>query len=87
LVVLSELYDEARACKLCTDQLFVEDATCMTHKKRNIPISMPLTVFEPAVSAFKRLRTCALDRTHSGIGEASTGFLIIRKNNCDSEKI
>jgi len=67
-----------------TNQLFAEDDTCTTH---NIPTSMPSAVFETAVPAFKRIQTCALYRTAPGIGEASTGFLIISMNNCDSETI
>jgi hypothetical protein len=48
---------------------------------------MPSAAFETAVQAFKRLQICALDLTVSGIGEASTGFLIILKNNCDYQTI
>jgi hypothetical protein len=70
-----------------TDQPFADDATCTTHNKHKIPTSMPSAVFEPAVPAFKRLQTCALDRTAPGTSEASTGFLITRKNNSDSETI
>jgi hypothetical protein len=55
--------------------------------KHQIPTSMPSVLFEPAFPAFKRLQTCALDRTAPGIGEVSTGSLIIHKKNCDCETI
>ena len=38
------------------------------HKNTKRNTSMPSAVFEPAISAFKRLQTYALDRTTIGIG-------------------
>jgi hypothetical protein len=72
---------------LLNDWSALRRATCTTHNRHKIPTSMPSAAFETTVQAFKRLQICALDLTVSGIGQASTGFLIMLQNNCDYQTI
>jgi hypothetical protein len=48
------------------------------HKKR---ISMPSAGFEPAVPAVRRLQTCALDRTATGVGRLHISVILFSTFN------
>jgi len=46
-----------------SDQLVAEAAACTTHNKHNTRTSISSAGFEPAIPAFKRLKTYAFDPT------------------------
>jgi hypothetical protein len=52
-----------------SDQLVARAATYTTHNKSKRRTFMPSAGFEPAIPAFKRPQTYALDFTATGIGE------------------
>ena len=55
-----------------TDQLVLEAANCTTHNKHTWRTVMSPAGFEHASPTVKRLRTCALYRTATGIGYTHT---------------
>jgi hypothetical protein len=56
------------------DDLVAEAAICTTHNKHKRRILMTLAVFEPAISAIKRLDTYVLGATTTEIGSFAPYF-------------